>query len=85
MVTADGQVRYDPPTDQVGAFRCTYEVTNSQGLRASASIIVSVREPLLTNEPPIAADDTLTVEVGAVEFEGRHEQRHRIPMDRTAR
>ncbi len=66
VVTADMQVRYDPPPDQVGAFRCTYEVTNSQNLRASASIIVSVRAPLLTNEPPIAADDKLTVEVGAI-------------------
>ena len=66
MVTADAQVRYDPPTDQVGTFRCTYEVTNSRGLRAGASIIITVREPLLTNEPPIAVDDTLTVEVGAI-------------------
>ena len=66
VVTADGQVRYDPPTDAVGAFRCNYEVTNSRNLRASASIIVSVRAPLLTNAPPVAADDTLTVEVGAV-------------------
>ena len=66
VVTADGQVRYDPPPGQVGAFRCTYEVTNSSGLRADASIIISVRAPLLTNEPPIANDDPLTVEVGAV-------------------
>ena len=65
-VTADGQVRYDPPPGQIGAFRCTYEVTNSRGLRASASIIISVRAPLLTNEPPVAVDDTLTVEVGTV-------------------
>ena len=55
-----------PAVDQVGAFRCTYEVTNSRGLRAGASIIVSVREPLLTNEPPVTIDDTLTVEVGAI-------------------
>ena len=51
-VTADSQVRYDPPLGRSGAFRCTYEVTNARGLRASASIIVSVREPQITNLPP---------------------------------
>ncbi len=64
-VTADGQVRFDPPSGQSGAFRCTYEVTNARGLRASASIIVSVREPVITNLSPEVTDDTLTVEVGA--------------------
>jgi hypothetical protein len=64
-VTSDRQVRYDPPPGRAGAFRCTYEVTNAQGLRASASIIVSVREPEVTNLPPVAALDSLTVEVGA--------------------
>jgi hypothetical protein len=63
-VTADNQVRYDPPPGRSGAFRCTYEVINDQGLRASASIIVSVREPLLTNRPPEVVNDSLTVEVG---------------------
>ena len=66
VVTADDQVRFDPPTDQVGVFRCTYEVTNSQNLRANASIIISVRAPLLTNEPPITGDDILTVDIGTV-------------------
>jgi hypothetical protein len=63
VVTADGQVRFTPPLDQSGAFRCTYEVSNSIGLRASASIIVSVREPLITNEPPDAVLDQIVVEV----------------------
>ena len=63
-VTADGQVRYDPPPGQSGAFRCTYEVTNARDLTASASIIVSVREPAITNLPPEANGDSLTVEVG---------------------
>ena len=63
VVTPDGQVRFTPPPDQSGAFRCTYEVSNSSGLRASASIIVSVREPLVTNEPPDAVLDQLVVEV----------------------
>ncbi len=63
VVTTDGQVRFTPPVDQSGAFRCTYEVTNSLGLRATASIIISVREPLVANEPPTAVDDQLTIEV----------------------
>jgi hypothetical protein len=63
-VTADGQVRYDPPPGRSGAFRCTYEVTNARGLKASASIIVSVREPAITNLAPEANLDSLTVEVG---------------------
>ena len=67
VVTSDGLVRFDPPAGRAGAFRCTYEVTNAQGLRASASIIVSVREPELTNEPPVVANDSLTVELGETE------------------
>ncbi len=67
VVTADGQVRFDPPRGQVGAFRCTYEVTNSSGLRAGASIIISVRAPLLTNEPPVAVNDLLPVEVNTTQ------------------
>ena len=63
-VTADGQVRFDPPAGRSGAYRCTYEVTNARGLRASASIIVSVREPVITNLRPEANLDSLTVEVG---------------------
>jgi hypothetical protein len=63
-VTADGQVRYDPPPGRSGAFRCTYEVANARGLTASASIIVSVREPLTSNRAPEANPDSLTVEVG---------------------
>ena len=63
-VTADSQVRYDPPLGESGAFRCTYEVTNARGLRASASIIISVREPQITNLPPEVVNDRMTVEVG---------------------
>ncbi len=66
-VTADAQVRFDPPFGRSGAFRCSYEVTNARGLTASASIIVSVREPATTNVPPEANLDSLTVEVGARE------------------
>lgn len=64
VVTVDEQVRFDPPPGRTGAFRCTYEVTNSQQLRASASIVVSVRQPAVVNEAPVTTNDTLTVEVG---------------------
>jgi hypothetical protein len=63
-VTADAQVRFDPPIGRSGAFRCSYEVTNARGLTASASIIVSVREPEVTNLPPEADLDSVTVEIG---------------------
>lgn len=66
-VAADGQVRYNPPSDRSGAFRCTYEVTNSQNLRDSAAIVISVREPLVTNAPPRANNDTLNLSVGETE------------------
>jgi hypothetical protein len=63
-VAADGQVRYNPPSGQSGAFRCTYEVTNSQNLRDSAAIIISVREPEISNESPRANNDPVTINVG---------------------
>ncbi|MFK7918992.1 MAG: Ig-like domain-containing protein [Ilumatobacter sp.] len=66
-VASDGQVRYSPPSGQSGAFRCTYEVTNSQNLRDSAAIIISVREPLVTNEAPRASNDSLNLSVGDTE------------------
>jgi hypothetical protein len=64
IVTGEGQVQYTPPRGQTGAFRCTYEVTNTGGLRDSAAIIISVREPELTNQPPVAVLDRLTVRPG---------------------
>jgi hypothetical protein len=65
IVTTNDQVRYDPPPGQVGAFRCTYEVGNSQGLRDTASIVISVRARDLANQPPIAGTDLITVATGA--------------------
>ena len=76
-VTADSQVRYDPPLGQSGAFRCTYEVTNARGLRASASVIVSVREPQITNLPPDVVNDRLAVEIGETLLDQRRRERPR--------
>jgi hypothetical protein len=50
-------------------------VTNEQGLRASASIIISVREPLVTNRPPETVNDSLTVEVGRDRLDRRRRER----------
>ncbi len=63
-ITTDEQVRFDPPTDATGAYRCTYEIANARQQSVSAQIIVSVRPALLTNRPPTAVNDSLTVEVG---------------------
>lgn len=63
-VTTDSQIRLDPPPGMSGSFRCNYEVTNASGARASAAIIVSVRERQARNEPPIAVNDFVSVEVG---------------------
>jgi hypothetical protein len=65
IVTGEEQVQYTPPRGQTGAFRCSYEVGNSQGLRDRASIVISVREPELTNQPPIAVLDARTVPLRA--------------------
>ena len=63
-ITIDSQIRFDPPRGQSGAFRCSYEVTNASGRVASAAIIVSVREPVITNRPPATVNDTMSVEIG---------------------
>lgn len=63
-VTSTSQVRYDPPAGESGAFRCTYEVTNSQGLTDSADILISVREPENSNLAPIAVLDREETAVG---------------------
>lgn len=63
-VTTDSQIRLDPPPGVAGSFRCNYEVTNESGARASAAIIVSVREREIQNEPPRTQNDFVSVEVG---------------------
>jgi hypothetical protein len=65
-VGPDERVTFTPPRGAVGVYRCTYEVTNRRGLRASASIIVNVREPSVTNLAPVVIGEQLTVEVGKV-------------------
>ena len=57
-------VRFDPPAGRAGTFSCRYEITNSQGLRASADIVVTVTAPEPTNQPPVPADDTRSATVG---------------------
>ncbi len=52
---------FTPPARLTGVFRCTYEVVNSQGLRATASIVVSVIAPAVENVPPVVTDEEVTV------------------------
>jgi hypothetical protein len=65
-VTPDAQVRYVPPAGRTGAFTCTYEVRNSQGLTASGSIVINVVPAPLVNQPPVVPDSTQTVEADTV-------------------
>jgi hypothetical protein len=64
LVTVAAKVTFKPPSGRAGVFRCTYEVTNTQGLRATASIIVSVLEPAVANVAPVVANEDRTVELG---------------------
>lgn len=64
VVAADERVTYHPPPGQTGVFRCTYEVTNSVGLRASASIVVNVVPPVVSNQPPTVVNEEQVVTVG---------------------
>ncbi len=64
VVTPDARVTYRPPPGMAGVFSCTYEVTNSQGLRAGAAIVVSVLEPEIVNLAPIVTDEEVTVVIG---------------------
>ena len=62
-VTPDSRVTYRPPPGRSGVFSCTYEVRNSQGLRASATVVVSVLEPAVTNAAPIVSNEDVTIEI----------------------
>ena len=56
-VTDSSKVTYTPPAGRSGVFSCTYTVVNSQGLQATATIVISVVEPQITNQKPIAGPD----------------------------
>jgi large repetitive protein len=62
-VTSDAQIRFVPPAGRTGSFTCSYQVRNSQGLTARASIVVNVVPVPLINQPPTVNDSTRTVDV----------------------
>ncbi len=82
--TTDGRVRFTPPARVTGTFRCTYEVANDQGLRDSASILITVLPPDTTNRPPVitplgrvvAPGGTVSVDLtsGATDPDGPNER-----------
>ncbi len=53
--TADERIAFTPPAGKEGVFRCTYRVSNAQGLLAEASIIVTVTAPA-ARQPPAGAE-----------------------------
>ena len=66
-VTADERVNFTPPPGQSGiVVRCTYRISNAQGLPAEASIIVTVAAPQQGNHEPTLNESakTQTVLVG---------------------
>ena len=76
-VTADERVKFDPPAGVDGVvIRCTYRISNAQGLPAEASIIVNIsaappgnHEPTLNESArsqTVVVGDTLTLHANAV-------------------
>ena len=63
-VTAESKVTFTPPSGRSGVFSCTYSVANSQGLTATATIVISVVEPRLENAPPVVEDEDVVALLG---------------------
>ena len=55
--TPDNRVTFTPPRGLIGTFKCKYSVSNTQGFRAEASIIITVVAPQAGNRPPSILDD----------------------------
>jgi Bacterial Ig domain len=75
--TPDDRVTFTPPTGDTGTYKCKYTVANTQGLRAEASIIITVTEaprgnsdpffdPLQTNTKTVPVGGTLTLTADGV-------------------
>ncbi len=63
-ITADERINFDPPTGQSGVVvRCTYRISNGQGLPAEGSIIVTVSAPQPGNHEPTLNDSARTQNV----------------------
>ena len=63
-ISSDQRVTFRPSPNSVGVFRCRYEVTNTSGKSASASIVITVTAPPLGNRDPEAIDRTINVKAG---------------------
>ncbi len=64
VVTAASNVLYTPAPDTRGVVRCQYQVANDQSLTASASIVISVQQRPVANQPPVARPDSMTTAPG---------------------
>ena len=63
-IGGQGVVTLTPAADFVGNLVATYQISDDDGLRASATVTLQVLEPL--NRPPIARDDTAQLVGGDV-------------------
>jgi hypothetical protein len=59
-----GRVRFAPPLGRDGEFRCVYTISNSQGLRATGELSISVVPAAIENKPPVVPDKAERVEFG---------------------
>ncbi|GIF24155.1 putative repeat protein (TIGR01451 family) [Actinoplanes tereljensis] len=64
VLNPDGTVTYTPDPGFVGVDTFTYEVVDADGNVATASVIVTVTDPPVANQPPVAAADTVTMAAG---------------------
>ncbi|GAA2647502.1 hypothetical protein Adu01nite_11040 [Paractinoplanes durhamensis] len=63
-LNADGTVTYTPEPGFTGVDTFTYDAVDADGNVATASVIVTVTEPPIANQPPIADADTVTMAAG---------------------
>ena len=61
--TPDDRVTFIPPAGETGTFPCKYTISNIQGLRAEASIIVTVTDPKPGNRAPTINDGAMHASV----------------------
>ena len=57
--TPDDRVTFIPPRGEIGTFSCQYMISNTQGLGAEASIIVTVKDPPRGNQAPTINDSAM--------------------------
>lgn len=62
IVNQDGTITYTPATDYHGSDSFIYRVSDGSGGFANATVSLTINQVIPTNSPPIAAQDTVTVD-----------------------